>query len=122
VGHFNMCTFPFTFLDPTPAVALNIAAFGPSASVDVLHWVPTANGGAGDYEVVNALVAGESYWIRLNGPATDQFVDLVGATPIDIPGSGLGPAPGTFTIPLRPGWNQVGNPSPYAVPLQQLRF
>jgi len=118
VGHFNMFTFPYTFADPTPSVALNIGAFGPTASVDVLRWDPVAE----NYVQATALVPGESYWIRLNGPANDQFIDLVGATPVNIPGTGLGPTQGTFTIPLQRGWNQVGNPSPYAVPLQQLRF
>src|SRR4029453_16836241 len=82
---------------------------------------PEPNGGLGASEPAFAIRAGESYWIRLLGVI--PFVDVVlnGATPINIPGGGLGPG-GSFATAIRPAWNMVGNPSPYAVVLKDLRI
>lgn len=116
----SMYTFPFTFANPDPdfVFGLNRAA----GDYQIFRWNPLANGGLGQYEAVTQLVAGESYWIQLLGVAADKLtVTLNGATPINIPGSGIGPG-GSYATLIQQFWNMVGNPSPYAVLLKDVRF
>jgi hypothetical protein len=117
---FGMYTFPFTFTNASPDVVLGLA----SSDFQIIRWNPDSNGGQGAYEPATVIRAGESYWIRLLGVLPFVDVTINGATPINIFGSGLGPFGGTFTPaqPLRPNWNMVGNPSPYAVVLKRLKF
>jgi hypothetical protein len=114
-GNLRMVSFPFTFQNPDPANALGL----PSTDFTIVRWDPNANGGAGAYVPVFALRPGESYWIRTIGP---RDVTLVKATPVDIPGGGLGPGSGTFGVNLSPNWNQVADPSPFAVVAKDLRI
>jgi hypothetical protein len=114
---FGMFTFPFTFTNSAPDAVLGLA----SSDFQIIRWNPDANGGAGAYEPALAIRAGESYWIRLLGVLPFVDVTINGATPINIPGSGFGPG-GSFATAIRPNWNMVGNPSPYAVLAKDLRI
>jgi hypothetical protein len=86
----QMVSFPYTFTDPTPSVALGISQF------DLLRWNPAVN----VYEAVARLQPGEGYWLRLPQNTT---VNLSGATPVPVGST-------NFEIKLLNGWNQIGNP------------
>jgi hypothetical protein len=106
---WRMITFPFTYNalqnDPT-------AVFGlPAGSFQIVQYNPVSN----QYEQVNQLRPGESYWVRMLGLG-ETFVRAAGANPIKL---GTRDA---FTTQVKRGWNQVGNPSPYVVRVRDLRF
>lgn len=90
-GGLEMVSFPFTFANPDPAVALGIS----SNNFALLRWNPRNN----TYEAVQRLNPGEGYWLNLN---TGQTLNLAGATPTQ--------AGQTFEVKLQQGWNQIGNP------------
>lgn len=87
----QMVSFPYTFDDPTPNVALGLS----SVSFDLLRWNSVLN----LYEAVSAIRAGEAYWLRVSGQTP---VNLVGATPV--------PTGAAFELKLNRDWNQIGNP------------
>ncbi|MFN3648372.1 MAG: hypothetical protein ACK47B_02225 [Armatimonadota bacterium] len=106
---YRMLTFPFTFNGGQNSVT---SAFNlPRTSFQAFRYNPLIN----QYETVNEIVPGQSYWVRMNGLPT-QFVDLQGATPLQV-----GTTQNTLTT-IRRGWNQIGNPSPYAVRVADLQI
>jgi hypothetical protein len=96
-GGIQMVSFPFTFGDPTPSVALGLSPI----DFDLLRW----NATQGFYEPVTRILPGEGYWLRLG---TGRTISLVDATPITVTTS-------PFEIKLRQGWEQIGNPFLYRV-------
>lgn len=102
---FRMLTFPFTYNnladDPADVVGL------PPSDFQMLRWNPQIN----QYEQVSRVRPGEGYWIRvLNLKAGDtRFIRLSQARPIKLGTND------TSRVGVKTGWNQVGNPSPYAV-------
>ncbi len=106
---WRMVTFPFTYAngssDPIDALGLTAGNF------QAVRYNPLIN----QYEPVSELKAGESYWLRMRGLGVTP-VRLNNATAID-----LRQGDQIFSS-LRRGWNQIGNPSPYAVPVRDLRF
>jgi hypothetical protein len=90
-GGLQMVSFPYSFDDPTPNVALGLS----SVSFDLLRW----NAALNFYEAVSAIRAGEAYWLRVSGQTP---VNLVGARPV--------PTGAAFELKLNRDWNQIGNP------------
>ncbi len=117
--NWRMVTFPFTFagLNNDPAVALGFPAGTP---FQIVRYNPESTA-ANPYEVVTAIQPGESYWVRMLGTGT-TFTRLQNATPIK---SGVTDPSGTapaYSTALARGWNQVGDPSPYAVAVRDLKL
>jgi hypothetical protein len=106
---FRMITFPFNYqgLQNDPSQVLGL----PSDAFQALKWNPEIS----TYEQVSQFEPGQSYWIRMLGQGSTT-VRLNNATPINLTQQD------SFTSQVRRGWNQVGNPSPYAVPVRNLRF
>lgn len=91
-----MVSFPFTFDDPTPTAALGLSAI----DFDLLRWNPVTLA----YEAVTRIQPSEGYWLRL----ATRTVNLNATHPVAV---GIAP----FEIPLRNGWEQIGNPFLYNV-------
>ncbi|MBI3909842.1 MAG: hypothetical protein HY320_02800 [Armatimonadetes bacterium] len=103
---YRMITIPYSFVDDTPEVALGLDA----DSFQAVRWDPEGL----MYRELEHVRPGESFWVRLLG-ATGRVVELQDATPVDIP-------PGeVFSTSASPGWNQMGNASPWPVNLQDLK-
>lgn len=96
-GGIQMVSFPYTFDDPTPEVALGIN----QANFALVRWNPTIN----TYEAVSRIVPGEGYWLNLS---SSQTINLQGANPIPASTS-------RFEVKLKQSWNQIGNPFLYRV-------
>lgn len=106
---WRFLTFPFTYsnLQDDPATVLGLAP----GTFQIVRY----NGEIREYENVTHIQPGQGYWVRLlaQGP---QFVRLNNATPIKLGQRDI------FTTTMKNGWNQMGNPSPYVVPVRELRF
>lgn len=114
----RMVTFPYTFDDPDPAVAvidrttsstlrpLNLATY----DTDIADYLYYERNGetTGD---ISALEAGVGYWLKTN---RETYLDFQGANLI----------PGTtdFLIPLARDWNMIGSPYTASVFLGRTRF
>jgi hypothetical protein len=106
---WRMKTFPFNYDaqqdDPTQVLGL------PAGNFQIVQYNPQTN----QYEPVTRVVAGRGYWVRMLGTGT-QFVRLQNAAPLNLA------LDQTKSVTVLRGWNQVGNPSPYAVPVRNLQF
>ncbi len=107
--NWKMVTFPFSYANGNndPAVVLGV----PAGNYQILGYNPLIN----QYEPVTEIEAGKSYWVRMRGLGRTD-VRLTNARPNDLSGNQL------FFSFVRRGWNQIGNPSPYAVPVKDLQF
>ena len=101
----QLVTFPYNFADNNLGAVLGLT---PEVDFRAFRWDP----GQGAYLPASVATRGEGLWIV---PLSDQgFITLNNASmPTDMPSGGL-----TFT--LRKGWNMIGNPYNYAVPLSDL--
>ncbi len=108
---WRFLTMPFTYDGnlSDPAVALGLAA----GTFQVVRYNPSIN----QYEQVSQLVAGQSYWVRSLNLADGEtaFIRLQNAVPIKLSNSE------TFVSKMQRGWNMVANPTPYAVPVNELQ-
>lgn len=106
---WRFVTFPFTYTDlqDDPAQVLGL----PPGTFQIVRYNSEIN----DYEQVSRILPGHGYWIRMLGQGT-TFVRLNDANPINLATRDI------FTSTIRQGWNQVGNPSPYVVPVRELQF
>ena len=105
-------TFPFTYdnLQDDPKSVLGLE--------DGTYQILRYNSQINEYERVNRIQAGQGYWIRTlgqSGPA-GTYIRLGGASPVKLGTRDI------FTTTMRSGWNMMGNPSPYVVPVRDLRF
>lgn len=101
----NLISFPWSFAD----TALD-SILGLTAGVDYVayRWQPEL----GEYIPVTSATRGSSTWIV---PLSDQGqIVLNGATPP------TDSATGGIVTTLQAGWNQIGNPYNYPVPISQL--
>jgi hypothetical protein len=100
-----MVTFPYSFTDSALSEILGLT---PDVDYTAYKWDP----GQGAYLPASVAIRGESVWIV---PVSDQgFIDLANASnPPDMGGGGM-------LTTLRKGWNMVGNPYNYAIPLADL--
>jgi hypothetical protein len=101
----QMVTFPYDFLDNSLGAILGLV---PEVDFQAYKWDP----GQGAYLQASTAIRGESVWIV---PTNDEgYIDMNGAsTPADTPTGGM-------LTTLRKGWNMIGNPYNYAVPLADL--
>ena len=101
----NLITLPWDFADTSLESILGLK---PGVDFVAYQW----SGDIGEYVPVQSAARGQAVWIV---PTSDQGTrDLVGATsPADI-------AAGGYNLTLRPGWNMVGNPTNYPIPIGQL--
>jgi hypothetical protein len=101
----QMVTFPYDFTDNSLGAVLGLT---PEVDFQAYKWDP----GQGAYLQASIAIRGESVWIV---PVSDQgFIDMNGATiPADTPTGGM-------LTTLHKGWNMIGNPYNYAVPLADL--
>jgi hypothetical protein len=101
----NFVTFPWRFADSSVA---NILGLTLGTDFQAYVWDPDL----GQYVPATSAVRGRALWVV---PTSDQFfLTLNGATPpVDT-------AQGGLIVNLRPGWNMVGNPYSYPVPLSQI--
>jgi hypothetical protein len=115
---WKMITFPFTYagLEDDPAVVLGLQP----GTFQIVRFDPSVpnpeTGGLGSYEQVGRIRPGEGYWVRMLGVGTTSVRLDPGSQPVKLQPTDI------FTSPVRAGWNQVGNPSPYTVPVRELRF
>ncbi len=109
--NWRFLTMPFSYVgnqnDPGTALGL------PAGTFQIVRFNPATN----QYEQVSRLDAGLGYWVRsLNlGANANQFVRLQNAVP-----TRLSPRE-NFIVRVVRGWNMLGNPTPYAVPVSELR-
>jgi hypothetical protein len=105
-------TMPFSYTNNAddPADVLGQAP----GTFQVIRYNPQIN----QYEAVNRVVAGEAYWVRsLNlNDGENRFIRLQQAQPIKLA------TDDTFVSRMVRGWNQMGNPSAYAIPVREVRF
>jgi len=111
IGHdWRMLSFPFTYEDlaDDPAVALGLEP----GTFRVIRWNPLIN----QYEDVNQLKPGEGYWVRMLNlsPGQVRFTRLNDANPVKVATTD------TSRTQVKTGWNQVGNPAPYAVRVRDI--
>lgn len=106
---WNMLSFPFTYAanQDDPAEALGLAP----GTFQIVQYNPLTN----SYELVDRLRPGRGYWVRMLGLGR-TVVNLQNPTPVKLTSRDV------FTSQILRGWNQVGNPSPYAVALRDIRF
>lgn len=114
---WKMVTFPFTFnaLQDDPAdVFKELDGVTPltPGSFQVVRYNPQINA----YENVSQIQAGKGYWVRMLGVGTTDVRLGSQSTPVKLGTRDI------FTSGMQTGWNQVGNPSPYTVPVRELRF
>lgn len=106
---WRMLTFPFNFnlQQDDPASALGL----PPGSFQMVHYNPQLN----RYENVTRIRPGEAYWVRVFGSdGAPVFTRLENARPVRLQQTD------TYLIDVKTGWNQIGNPSPYAVPVRDV--
>jgi hypothetical protein len=114
---WKMVTFPFSFnaLQDDPVDVFKqldgVTPLDPGA-FQIVRYNPQI----GAYEQVTEIRAGESYWVRMLGVGTTAVRLGAQSQPIKLTVRDL------FTSVLKPGWNQVGNPSPYVVRTRDIRF
>lgn len=113
---WRMMSFPFTYVDSQndPVELFRDLSGNPigANAFQALRYNPQIN----QYEQTDQILPGEGYWVRsrdfpsrdIRLPATAQAIAL---STTDV-----------FLAPIRRGWNQVGNPSPYVVRVADLRF
>lgn len=121
---WNLISFPFQF-DPVlsnngdPSTVVN-GITKPNDSPTFYRWVPDdlSTTGDGKYVIVDKLEPGIAYFYR---PQIPRVVFVNGAKPVDnqAPATGL-PQPQAQTIGR--GWNMIGNPYVYDIPLAYLRI
>lgn len=101
----NMISLPYNFGDNSLDAILGL-----TAGVDYLAyaWNPALNG----YEPVTSIQRGVGYWVVPTDP--QNSLDLQNA------GQPTGMAQGGLLVNLKQGWNLIGNPYNYPVPLSQL--
>jgi len=114
---WKMVTFPFSYdlLQDDPAdVFKELDGSTPlsTSSYKIVRYNPQIN----QYEEVTQIKAGEGYWVRMQGLG-DTFIRLgTQSEPVKLGTRDI------FTSFIVRGWNQVGNPSPYTVKLNEMRF
>ncbi|MBS1705458.1 MAG: hypothetical protein JST40_06260 [Armatimonadetes bacterium] len=101
----NLITFPWQFGDSNLDTILGLQA---GIDYAAYQWNPTL----GEYVPVTSVTRGQGVWIV---PKQDQgLVDLTGSSaPSDA-------ANGGGTVDLKRGWNMIGNPYQYPIPISQL--
>jgi hypothetical protein len=108
---YRMLSFPFNYPglanDPTSVLGIQPGSFL------ALRWNPIIN----QYEQVTILEPGKGYWVRSTLGLGTRPVRLQNAVPVK-----LNPLQQPLFLELQNGWNQMGIPSPYAVPLRDLLF
>ncbi|HZO86938.1 MAG TPA: FlgD immunoglobulin-like domain containing protein [Chthonomonadaceae bacterium] len=113
---FQMVSMPFTFGDQRPSAILGIntnpGANDPNANFDLLRWNPVKN----LYENATTFVVGQAYWLRLNKALTAQ---PLGGQPSPLPNQ-VGAGATRFTINYPQGWNQIGDPYVYSIPISEI--
>lgn len=106
---WRMLTFPFDFTasQDDPATVLGL----PPGSFQIIRY----NSAVNQYQHATRIIPGESYWVRLLGAG-------VAATPVRLNNASAVNLQfnDTYLIELKSGWNQIGNPSPYAVPVKNI--
>ena len=108
-ARFQMRTFPFTYqgAQNDPATVLDL----PPGNFQILEYNPLS----GRYDLAQQIVPGRGYWVRTLALGTIAQDIQAGATPIKLERQ-------TVTTPLLNGWNLLGQPSPYCLPIRDLRF
>lgn len=106
---WRMFTFPFNYTggDDDPVSVLGL----PAGTFQVVEYNPLN----GRYELATRLLPGHGYWVRMLGQG-DTFIRAVNARAINLP------LDDKYVARVERGWNQVGNPSPYSVPVRNLRI
>lgn len=100
---FELVAFPWSFLDPRFS-----AVFGVSGLRTIA--IDTATG---RYVPADSVARGVGYWVDTGENAT---FTLNGAT------APSGQTTNNYSVTLQPGWNLIGNPWLYPVPLGQIVF
>jgi hypothetical protein len=112
----NLVSLPWVFGDSSWETVLGLSS---PTDFTAYEWNPASN----SYVISTSATRAKGAWIILNPNAhpSGELVPLNGATtPTDmLPNmiSGAGGAPNTQ---LKGGWNLIGNPYPYAIPVSQL--
>ena len=66
------------------------------------------------YEIIDIIRPGQGFWLYLPG---DAYLAQYDATKLEMPRNMFS---ASVTIPLKKGWNQIGNPYPYPLMLGQV--
>ncbi len=125
---WDLVSFPFTF-DPTlsnqgdPSTILNAITRpvdNPGGVVPIFRYDPASSAGGGNpYPRVTQIGPGVGYFYR---PSLTRTVLLAGAVPIPEQAPPSGELGTPYQITLERGWNMIGNPYVYEIPLAYLRI
>lgn len=124
-SNFQMISFPFEF-DPNlsnngdPNTVINGITRPVDPNIHFIRWIPNPQSlfGEGGYRRVDRLAAGESYFYRAS---FDRVIFANGVFPIpnqapaDVAGQ-------TKVIQIQRGWNMIGNPYVFEIPLNFLQL
>lgn len=111
---WQQVSVPFDLADANPATALGL---DPGSLIKMFRYDTTLPQSVPyyPYEEVLSITPGEAYWMKLSRPdATDMPTGNYAAIQWD----GLV----SHMIPVKPGWNMIGNPYVYTVTAGELRF
>jgi hypothetical protein len=118
-GVWQLISFPFAF-DPVrsnngdPRTVINGITRPIDDPTTFFRWVPDPLSGTGQgrYQVVTKLEPGVAYFYR---PNLNRTVFLNGAVPLAISGTQ------SYQYTIEAGWNMIGNPYVYEIPLNDVR-
>lgn len=113
VTDYRIVAFPYRLsTDNNIASVYNGVPWTDKAKASIWWWDPSLQNNAGDYvqhtttSTLQTIDAGKGYWVLLGDPFTPQLANI---TSPNYSQTNL------FSMTLKPGWNQIGNPYPVGI-------
>jgi hypothetical protein len=110
VTDYRIVAFPYRLSTDNKITSVyNGVPWTDKTKASIWWWDPSLQNNAGDYvqhtttSTLQTIDAGKGYWVLLSDPFTPQLANI---TSPNYSQSNL------FSMTLKPGWNQVGNPYP----------
>lgn len=110
ITDYRMVSFPYRLTTDNKVTSVyNGVPWNDKTKAALWRWNPSLKNGAGDYvqytptSTLQTIDAGNGYWVLLTDPFTPQLAN------ISAPNYNRA---NLFSMTLKPGWNQIGNPYP----------